>query len=202
MRKLPRALTSFCFFPLGAQTHDGICKFEIMRRSFVSSTTSSVTLLLACCSINACSYSRHALSYIGIGPRVVSTNYDYTRPVDIAKRNKPVWILPKTNVGWVKGYVDKVKGDWHSGEYVGTIIEPGHWATLEEAELSGQPYIVAGENRSILPEPVHNPDAGDAAPSSTLPIPGLDSRQSKTLTAKTESFKSAVTPPPLAQAKE
>jgi hypothetical protein len=73
-------------------------------------------------------------------------------PSETSKKSRPVWILPKTNIGWSKGGVDQQTGDWHSGEYVGTIIEPGHWATQEEAELGSQPYIIAGENQPIIPE--------------------------------------------------
>lgn len=85
-------------------------------------------------------------------PAACSPNYDFVAPSEIAKKGRPVWILPKTTMGWAKGGVDRRTGDWHSGEYVGTIVEPGHWATLEEAELGTQPYIIAGENQPIVPE--------------------------------------------------
>lgn len=103
------------------------------------------------------------LSFLGcsapkqrIDPTVVSTSYDYTKPVDIAAQSKPVWVLPVINKGWIPARVDPKTGDWISGHYQATIVQEGYWATQEEAELSGRPYIVAGDSSPIIPKPTPN----------------------------------------------
>ena len=89
-----------------------------------------------------------------IDPTIVSTSYDYTKPADIAAQSKPVWILPVINKGWVPAHIDPRTGDWLSGHYQATIVQDGYWATQEEAELAGRPYIVAGDSSPIIPRPV------------------------------------------------
>lgn len=89
-----------------------------------------------------------------VDPTVVSTSYDYTKPADISNQSKPVWVLPIINKGWIPARVDPKTGDWISGHYQATIVQDGYWATQEEAELSGRPYIIAGESSPIIPTPV------------------------------------------------
>lgn len=91
-----------------------------------------------------------------IEPSVVATSYDYTKPVDIASQSSPVWILPIINQGWIPAHIDKKTGDWISGHYQATIVQDGYWATKEEAELSGRPYITAGDSTPTAPAPVAN----------------------------------------------
>lgn len=86
-----------------------------------------------------------------VTPSTLSTSYDYTKPDDIARQSKPVWILPRTTSGWKKAVADDASGEWRSGQYVAKIIEPGRWATLEEAELAGKPYIVPGDDKPVIP---------------------------------------------------
>lgn len=86
-----------------------------------------------------------------VTPQTLGTSYDYTKPGDISRQSKPVWILPRTTSGWKKAVADDAGGEWRSGQYVAKIIEPGRWATLEEAELSGKPYIIPGEDRPVIP---------------------------------------------------
>jgi hypothetical protein len=82
---------------------------------------------------------------------VVQKNYNYTSPVDIDRQSKPVWILPMMTQGWVPARIDSQTGDWVGGHYQATIIQEGHWATLEEAEQSGRPYVRSGEGQPVIP---------------------------------------------------
>ncbi|MFZ5807246.1 MAG: hypothetical protein ACOY3I_08585 [Verrucomicrobiota bacterium] len=91
---------------------------------------------------------------VRVDPTVVSTSYDYTKPADIAAQSRPVWVLPIINKGWIPARVDPRSGDWVSGHYQATIVQDGYWATQEEAELSGRPYILAGDSTPIIPAPV------------------------------------------------
>jgi hypothetical protein len=109
----------------------------------------TVAVSVAILSVGGCSTQKQR-----IDPTIVSTSYDYTKPVDIAAQSKPVWVLPVINKGWIPARVDAKTGDWISGHYQATIVQEGYWATQEEAELSGRPYIVAGESSPIIPTPV------------------------------------------------
>ncbi len=91
---------------------------------------------------------------VQVDPTVVATSYDYTKPADISAQSKPVWVLPIINKGWIPARVDPDTGDWVSGHYQATIIQDGYWATQEEAELSGRPYILAGDSVPVVPPPV------------------------------------------------
>jgi len=119
-----------------------------------------------------------------IDPTIVSTSYDYTKPADISNQSKPVWVLPVINQGWIPARVDPKTGDWISGHYQATIVQDGYWATQEEAELSGRPYIVAGETTPIVPPPVANvPSTGNGGAELNLTdmrnrISTLESKQS------------------------
>jgi hypothetical protein len=97
---------------------------------------------------------------IQVGETMVQTSYDYSRPEGVAPDSKPVWILPVINSGWKPAKVDSRTGDWVGGHYSATVVEDGKWATLEEAELSGKPYILPGETRPIIPTPVRTQTPG------------------------------------------
>jgi len=97
---------------------------------------------------------------IQVGETMVQTSYDYSRPEGIAPDSKPVWILPVINSGWKPAKVDSRTGDWVGGHYSATVVEDGKWATLEEAELSGKPYILPGETRPIIPTPLRTQAPG------------------------------------------
>lgn len=97
-----------------------------------------------------------------VTPETLSTSYDYTKPGDIDRQSRPVYILPQVTGGWKKARVDDANGEWRSGQYVARVMEPGHWATLEEAELSGKPYITPDGNRPVIPTPIK-----DQSPTST-----------------------------------
>lgn len=90
---------------------------------------------------------------------VSTTRYDNTKG-DISNQAKPVWVLPVINQGWIPARVDPKTGDWISGHYQATIVQNGYWATQEEAERSGKPYIMAGEMTPIIPSPVTTPATG------------------------------------------
>ncbi|CAI9085749.1 hypothetical protein A7K73_07920 [Candidatus Methylacidiphilum fumarolicum] len=97
-----------------------------------------------------------------IDPALIQNSYDYTKPYDVYDRSKPAYVLPVINTGWAKAKVDPKTGQWIGGHYVGTVIDPGHWATLEEAELSGKPYIRADNGQMIVPNPNEdNPPSKD-----------------------------------------
>ncbi len=104
---------------------------------------------------------------------VIQKNYDYSAPADIDRQSKPVWILPMMNQGWVPAKIDPQSGDWMGGHYQATIIQEGHWATLEEAEQSGRPYIRSGEGQPIVP-PLSTP--GSSQGGAELDLAHLESR--------------------------
>ncbi|CAF0704879.1 hypothetical protein [Candidatus Methylacidithermus pantelleriae] len=97
-----------------------------------------------------------------VDPALIQNSYDYTKPYDVQDKGKPAYVLPVINHGWVKAQVDPKTGQWIGGHYVGTVVEQGHWATLEEAELSGRPYLRADNGQVIVPDPVQkNPGTSD-----------------------------------------
>jgi hypothetical protein len=68
-------------------------------------------------------------------------------PRDAGER--PVWVLPVFSTGYVSGAANQ------SGVYVGphsvtSVVEAGHWASQEEAELQGRPYVTSS-NRIVYP---------------------------------------------------
>ncbi len=97
-----------------------------------------------------------------VDPALIQNSYDYTKPRDVHDKTKPVYMLPVINTGWAKAEVDSKSGQWVGGHYVGTVVDQGHWATLEEAELSGRPYMRADNGQMIVPNPENaNPGTGD-----------------------------------------
>jgi hypothetical protein len=122
-------------------------------------------LALVACALTSCA-SREGVEGeiprdpVQVGETMVQTSYDYSRPEGIAPDSKPVWILPVINSGWKPAKVDSRTGDWVGGHYSATVVEDGKWATLEEAELSGKPYILPGETRPIIPTPLRSQGAG------------------------------------------
>ncbi len=110
--------------------------------------------------IGCASHERTAA--VPVDPALIQNSYDYTKPRDVHDKTKPVYMLPVINTGWVKADVDSKTGQWLGGHYVGTVVDQGHWATLEEAELSGRPYMRADNGQMIVPNPVDaNPGTGD-----------------------------------------
>lgn len=76
-------------------------------------------------------------------------------PRDAANEDRPVYILPK----WSVGYHRPEGGTNHyRGGYVEAVeMEPGYFASMEEAELSGRPYIFVEEGKFMLPDGEGNP---------------------------------------------
>ena len=107
---------------------------------------------------------------------VIQKNYDYSAPADIDRQSRPVWILPMMNQGWVPARIDPESGDWLGGHYQATIIQEGHWATLEEAEQSGRPYVRSGEGQPIVP-PLSS--SGSSQGGAELDLAHLESRLSQ-----------------------
>lgn len=122
--------------------------------------TLHILALIGCVGLIGCAGGpgkRSKPANIAVTPETLGTSYDYTKPGDIERQDKPVYILPQVAGGWKKAKVDDASGEWRSGQYVAKVMEPGHWATLEEAELSGKPYIIPGKgNKPIVPTPVAN----------------------------------------------
>lgn len=78
--------------------------------------------------------------------------YDYSPPPARGSTDsRPVWILPVINSGYQPPKVDARTGEWVGGHYSASIVTPGKWATQEEAELSGKPYILPGQTKPIVP---------------------------------------------------
>lgn len=123
---------------------------------------------------------------------VIQKNYDYSHPADIDRQSKPVWILPMMSQGWVPARIDPQTGDWIGGHYQSTIIQEGHWATLEEADQSGRPYIRGGEGQPIIP-PLSTP--GSSQGGAELDLAHIESRIAE-LEKKNSSQNS---PPPLSE---
>lgn len=86
-----------------------------------------------------------------VSPGVMGQSYDYTKPRDTAGKSRPVWVVPKISYGWVPARVNEA-GQWVSGHQTATVVEEGHWATLEEAEMAGKPYIIAGQGPPVIPK--------------------------------------------------
>jgi hypothetical protein len=103
--------------------------------------------------------TREEREAIRVGESMVQTSYDYSRPGSIAPDSKPVWVLPVINSGWKPARVDRKTGEWIGGHYSATVVEEGKWATLEEAELSGKPYILPGQTRPVIPTPLKDQSA-------------------------------------------
>jgi hypothetical protein len=91
---------------------------------------------------------------------MIQNSYDYTKPHDIYGKDKPVWMQPVLRYGWERAHLDPNTGQWLGGRYIGTVVEPGHWASQEEAELSGRPYVEANSGKQIVPTPIDK-SAGD-----------------------------------------
>ncbi|MDD4933637.1 MAG: hypothetical protein PHO89_09265 [Methylacidiphilaceae bacterium] len=115
------------------------------------------------CSLALIGCSSHErTAAVPVDPALIQNSYDYTKPRDVHDKTKPVYMLPVINTGWAKAEVDSKTGQWVGGHYVGTVVDQGHWATLEEAELSGRPYMRADNGQMIVPNPENaNPGTGD-----------------------------------------
>lgn len=62
-----------------------------------------------------------------------------------------VWILPVFSSGYEPGHADPNTGEYVGGHEVTTIVEAGHYATQEEAELQGKPYLIPSTNQIVHP---------------------------------------------------
>jgi hypothetical protein len=64
--------------------------------------------------------------------------------------DRPVWVLPVFSTGYVAGAANE--SDVYVGPHsVTSMVEPGHWASREEAELQGKPYLIPSSNRIVYP---------------------------------------------------
>ena len=63
---------------------------------------------------------------------------------------RPVWVLPVFSTGYVAGAANE--SDVYVGPHsVTSMVEPGHWASQEEAELQGKPYLMPSTGRIVYP---------------------------------------------------
>ena len=64
--------------------------------------------------------------------------------------DRPVWVLPVFSTGYVAGAANE--SDVYVGPHsVTSMVEPGHWASQEEAALQGKPYLIPSSNRIVYP---------------------------------------------------
>ncbi|VVM06259.1 hypothetical protein MAMC_01016 [Methylacidimicrobium cyclopophantes] len=127
---------------------------------------------------------------VPVDPALIQNSYDYTKPRDVHDKSKPVYMLPVINTGWAKAEVDPKTGQWVGGHYVGTVVDQGHWATLEEAELSGRPFMRADNGQMIVPNPEDaNPGTGDNG--MEIDLVGMRSRLEKLETAMADALPSS-----------
>jgi hypothetical protein len=133
-----------------------------MNQKKIRGSMGILALALMTC---GCANSRSdKMGALPVDPALIQNSYDYTKPYDVQDKGKPVYILPVINHGWVKAQVDPKTGQWVGGHYVGTIVDQGHWATLEEAELSGRPYMKAENGQVIVPDPVQRNPGNSESP--------------------------------------
>ena len=113
---------------------------------------------------------------VRVDSTVVQSSYDYARPASLPpEAQRPVLILPTTTTGWEPARVTD-DGRWEGGRYTADIIEQPHWATLEEAELSGKPYFLPGTSAPIVPVPSTPTPSDIQAKKSDLMIAGLQKK--------------------------
>ncbi len=100
---------------------------------------------------------------IRVEPATLTQSYDYTRPVEAAGKSRPVYVLPNVSYGWTPAKVDD-QNQWVGGHYIATVVEPGHWSTQEEAEISGRPFVHAGDGKPVVPVLDRDPGATGNGP--------------------------------------
>jgi hypothetical protein len=66
--------------------------------------------------------------------------------------DRPVWVLPVFSTGYVAGAANPTSDVYVGAHSVTSMVEPGHWASQEEAELQGKPYVSPSSNRIVYPE--------------------------------------------------
>jgi hypothetical protein len=65
--------------------------------------------------------------------------------------DRPVWVLPVFSTGYVAGAANQTSDVYVGPHSVTSMVEPGHWASREEAELQGKPYLIPSSNRIVYP---------------------------------------------------
>jgi hypothetical protein len=65
--------------------------------------------------------------------------------------DRPVWVLPVFSTGYVAGAANQASDVYVGPHSVTSMVEPGHWASQEEAELQGKPYVCPSSNRIVYP---------------------------------------------------
>jgi len=120
----------------------------------------SLALLLPALLVG-CAWNKKAPTPTPQGARVVVGT---TRPK--APLETPVWIQPVFGTAWKEASTDPATGDFIGGHYVATIVEPGRWATQEEADTLGRSFLRPGENHPLpSPDAVRRKISGASHPS-------------------------------------
>jgi hypothetical protein len=70
-------------------------------------------------------------------------------PPPSLKDKNPVFILPQLVTGWVNESGDETT--YRGGYITASVVKPGYWATREEAELAGLPFITPDSSAAIVP---------------------------------------------------
>jgi hypothetical protein len=100
--------------------------------------------------------------------------------------DRPVWVLPVFSTGYVAGAANQTSDVYVGAHSVTSMVEPGHWASQEEAELQGKPYVSPSSNRIVYPETQSSETLRrgsgemDVAAPTRRPIASADSTPSQT----------------------
>lgn len=86
-------------------------------------------------------------------------------PLKSSTVSGPVYILPQLQKAWVSP--DASSDTWTGGYETATVVSEGRFASLEEAELLGLPYIIPSDGHSVLPPP-NPPTSADQLNATTL----------------------------------
>jgi len=110
--------------------------------------------ILAACSSPTPETKRATAAQVGTGsqaPASTMAAMSNTPLPDGMDADKAVWVLPQFSVGYVPAKTDPANGDYIGAHTRQTIVQQGHYATLEEAELKGTPYVVPATNEIVDP---------------------------------------------------
>jgi hypothetical protein len=110
---------------------------------------------LALCALLVCGCAGHkakqGISYTKDEPPPPTVQAPSSPPPREAG-DRPVWVLPVFSTGYVAGAANQTSDVYVGPHSVTSMVEPGHWASQEEAELQGKPYVSPSSNRIVYPD--------------------------------------------------
>lgn len=124
---------------------------------------------------------KQATSYTKDAPPPPPTVQAPSSPPPREAGDRPVWVLPVFSTGYVAGAANQSSDVYVGPHSVTSMVEPGHWASQEEAELQGKPYVSPSSNRIVYPETQSSETLGkgsgemDVAASTRRPLASADS---------------------------